>query len=182
MIGQHKRNFKLVPYQNDWNDHFKKEADLLISILGEKVLRIEHIGSTSIPGMSAKAIIDIMVGLENFVEADTLVASITHLGYVYIPEYEDVMPDRRYFEKMRDAQVSFHIHMVEKGREFWKRHLLFRDYLRENRDVADEYGLLKKKLAERDWKVTNDYAQAKTDFIRGVEEQARVSIDGGDSK
>ena len=85
MIGQYKRNFKLVPYQNDWNDHFKREADLLISILGEKVLRIEHIGSTSIPGMSAKAIIDIMVAVPSLKRSSDLILGLDNIGYVYKP-------------------------------------------------------------------------------------------------
>lgn len=64
--------------------------------------------------------------------------------------------------------------MVETGGEFWERHLLFRDYLKENPKTAAEYALLKKKLARRQWKDTNDYAEAKTQFVKGVEEQAWV--------
>jgi len=72
MIGQYKRDFKLVPYNEEWVDHFNREADLLKSILGIKALQIVHVGSTSIPGMSAKAIIDIMIAVSSLKRSSEL--------------------------------------------------------------------------------------------------------------
>jgi GrpB-like predicted nucleotidyltransferase (UPF0157 family) len=115
-----------------------------------------------------------MVGLRNFAEADSLVPKVVDLGYIYIREYEDVIPDRRFFRKMQNGKDTHHIHMVETGCEFWERHLLFRDYLRESPETAAEYALLKRRLARHQWKEANDYVEAKTQFIKGIEKQARV--------
>jgi len=164
----------VVEYNKEWPKLFDKEQDLLWKTLSETVVCIEHIGSTSVPGLAAKPVIDIMIGLRNFAEADGLVPKVVDLGYIYIRKYEDVMPYRRFFQKMQNGKYTHHIHMVEINHEFWERHLLFRDYLRKNPKTAGEYALLKKKLAKRQWKDTNDYTDAKTQFIKGIEEQARA--------
>jgi len=161
-------------YDKEWPKLFEQEQNLLLEALGKTAVCIEHIGSTSVPGLAARPVIDIMVGLRNFAEADSLVPKAVDLGYIYIREYEDVIPDRRFFRKMQNRKDTHHIHMVETSGEFWERHLLFRDYLRENPKIAAEYALLKKKLARHQWKDTNDYAEAKTQFIKGVEKQAWV--------
>ena len=137
-----------------------------------RIVRIEHIGSTSVCGLISKPIIDIMVGLRDFGGADSLVVSIVDLGYTYCPQYEDVMPNRRFFKKQNDVSATHHVHMVEIGSEFWGRHLLFRDYLRGNPAMAEEYALLKKELAKREWEDMNEFASAKTEFISRVEKQA----------
>lgn len=136
-------------------------------------MQIEHIGSTAVPGLAAKPIIDIMVGLENFALADSLVPRVTTLGYEYVQKYEAVMPLRRYFRRDTNGARSHHLHMVAVGGEFWERHLLFRDYLRQHPDVAADYAALKRQLAAREWHDVNDYADAKTEFIRSIEERAR---------
>jgi len=147
MIGQHKRNFKLVPYQNDWNDHFKREADLLISILGEKVLRIEHVGSTSIPGMSAKAIIDIMVAVPSLKRSSDLILGLDNIGYVYKPF--DTIPERMYFSKESPPEYrTHHLNLAKLESSFLKNQRLFRDYLKENDQLASEYIQLKESFAE----------------------------------
>lgn len=163
----------IVEYSQQWPKLFEQERNLLLSTLGEPVARIEHIGSTSVPRLASKPIIDIMVGLNDFDIADSLVPGVKELGYTYIPKYEDVMPDRRFFRKLQHNNVTHHVHMVKIDSTFWERHLLFRDYLRANPQVAVEYALLKKELALRDWNDSNDFAEAKTQFIKKVEEQAR---------
>jgi len=170
-------NVTIVDYSRGWPKLFEQERDLVIKVLkvlkvlGKAVARIEHIGSTSVPGLAAKPIVDIMVGLRDFADADDATPKIIALGYTYV-KYDDFM-ERRFFKKINQSSISYHIHMVEVDSPFWERHSLFRDYLRKNPNVAKEYGLLKKKLAKRGWKDTNDYADAKTQFIRKVEEQAR---------
>jgi GrpB-like predicted nucleotidyltransferase (UPF0157 family) len=163
----------VVEYNKEWPKLFDQERNLLLTELGKTAVCIEHIGSTSVPGLAARPVIDIMAGLRDFAEADSLVPKVTDLGYTYIREYEDVIPNRRFFRKTQNGKDTHHIHMVEIGSEFWERHLLFRDYLKENPETATEYALLKKKLARHQWKDTNDYAEAKTQFIKGIEEQAR---------
>lgn len=152
---------------------FEQERSLLISSLPGSAAQIEHIGSTAVPGLVSKPIIDIMVGLADFSVADSLVPSIVALGYTYFPEFEDVMPNRRFFKKLIDGAATHHIHMTEIDGEFWQRHLLFGNYLRENPETAKKYASLKKELAKQDWEDSNDFAIAKTEFISGIETLAR---------
>lgn len=162
----------VVEYNQHWRKMFEDEKQLLQTTLGEESAKIEHIGSTAVVGLAAKPIIDIMIGLPDFSVVNTFVPKIESLGYEYISKYEDEMPFRRYFAKNRDLVRTHQIHMVEIGSEFWERHLLFRDYLRQNPEVADEYAVLKKKLAAREWTDVNEYADDKTEFIKSIESRA----------
>ena len=166
----------IAEYSPVWREQFEQEKCLLEIAIGKNTGIVEHIGSTSVEGLAAKPIIDILIGLHDFSIAGSLIPKIKNLGYQYVPEFEDEMPDRRYFRKMAGGTRTHHIHMVEIGGEFWERHLLFRDFLRANRDVADEYAALKKELAETDWSDINEYADAKTAFIKDVENRARKQI------
>ena len=159
----------LVDYNSDWPQVLEQEHSLLLRTLGDSVAQIEHIGSTAVPGLTSKPIIDIMVGLTDFSMADSLVPKIVNLSYTYFPEFEDVMPNRRFFKKLFDDTATHHIHMTGIDSKFWQRHLLFRNYLRGNPKMAEEYASLKKELAKQDWKDSNDFAEAKTDFTKKVE-------------
>ena len=165
----------LVEYNSDWPKVFEQEYGLLFQTLSDSVTQIEHIGSTSVPGLLSKPIIDIMIGLADFSIADNLVPKIVSLGYIYFSEFEDVMPNRRFFKKLVDGTATHHIHMTEIDSKFWQRHLLFRNYLRSNPNAANEYAMLKKELSKQDWGDSNDFAEAKTEFIKNIEEQAKNS-------
>jgi GrpB-like predicted nucleotidyltransferase (UPF0157 family) len=164
----------IADYDPRWPDQFEIEARRIAHALGNLLIQIEHVGSTSVPGLAAKPRIDIMPGLSSEADLDKTIDPMTALGFRYISEYEDEMPFRRLFT--RDAhgdEIAVNIHTVAVGSEFWERHLLFRDYLRENPDVADEYARIKRELAPQ-FTVTNDYAGAKTEFITSVEQKARA--------
>lgn len=163
----------VVEYRPQWRKMFEEEKQLLQAVLSEDSTQVEHIGSTSVEGLAAKPIIDIMIGLPDFSAADQLVPLIEALGYLYFKKYEDEMPFRRYFARDIDGVRTHQIHMVEIGSEFWERHLLFRDYLRQNSETANEYAVLKKQLAESEWEDVNEYADAKTKFIKGIEIKAK---------
>jgi len=162
----------LFPYDNEWPRQFERERALLQDALGPAVAAIEHIGSTAVPGLIAKPIIDIMIGLADFDPADRLVPSLVKRGYTYIPQYEDLMPFRRYLEKWQEGRCTHHLHMVALGGEFWIRHLAFRDRLRREPAAAAAYAALKTGFALRDWRDGNEYAEAKTEFIRRMEKGA----------
>jgi len=164
----------IVEYRSSWQELFEQEKALLQNPLKGTASVIEHIGSTSVVGLAAKPVLDIMIGLPEFSIADGLVPKIVALGYDYVAKYEDVMPYRRYFKKKQQAATTHHIHMVQVGGEFWERHLLFRSYLRENPEALKEYASLKKALAEREWQDGNQYADAKTEFIRKIEDKAKT--------
>ena len=107
------------------------------------------IGSTAVPGLGAKPILDIMVGVSDLAKVEARITDLETAGYEYVPEYEAELPDRRYFRKPRTGTRRFHLHCVRLGGRFWSGHLLFRDYLRENPDVARAYFELKLDLASR---------------------------------
>ena len=113
----------LSEYDSQWPALFEREKAVLLSIIGPLNPTIEHMGSTSVPGLFSKPIIDIMVGLPDFGHADRLVPKIQVLGYTYISQYEDEMPYRRFFKKLEDKVATHHIHMVEINSDFWVRHL-----------------------------------------------------------
>lgn len=163
----------IAEYRPEWLEMFEDEKGALREALGEVAARIEHVGSTAVANLAAKPIIDIMVGLEDFSNADNLVPVIEALGYEYVKKYEEVMPFRRFFIKEQSGVRTHQIHMVAEGGEFWDRLILFRDYLRENARAAAEYAALKKELAEREWEDVNEYADAKTEFVRKAEGEAR---------
>lgn len=163
----------IVEYRPEWQKMFEEEKKVLQIALGEVSAQIEHIGSTAVAGLAAKPVIDVMVGLEDFSVADNFVPKIEALAYEYIQKYETVMPFRRFFTKEQAGIRTHQIHMVGIGSEFWERHILFRDYLRQDSSVAAKYASLKKELAEREWGDVNEYAEAKTEFIREIENEAR---------
>jgi GrpB-like predicted nucleotidyltransferase (UPF0157 family) len=162
----------LSEYREEWVQSFADQQALLAVALAEDAAAIEHIGSTSVPCLVAKPIVDMMIGLLDFTLADSVVPKIVALGYDYIAKYNAIMPYRRFFVRERQGVRTHHIHLVEIHCEFWNRHLLFRDYLRTHTEVMREYADLKKRLAEREWQDGNEYADAKTEFIRRIEKQA----------
>lgn len=130
-------------------------------------------GSTAVPGLAAKSVIDIMVGVRSLEDSPTLVQRLVGIGYEYVPEFERVMPVRRYFRKMRTRWRTHQIHLVERtNTAWWDRHLLFRDYLRENPEIAGEYAHLKYDLSYRFGEDREAYTDAKTDFISKVVRRA----------
>jgi GrpB-like predicted nucleotidyltransferase (UPF0157 family) len=166
----------IAEYSEDWPRLFQQEQALLSAALGEAATVIEHIGSTSVKGLAAKPIIDMMIGLSDFALADLMVPKIVALGYDYIAKYNAVMPYRRFLIREAGQSRTHQIHMVEVDSEFWNRHILFRDYLRANAQVMLEYAALKKQLAARDWEDVNEYADAKTEFIRSAEREAEIRL------
>lgn len=163
----------IVAYRPEWRALFEVEQRTLQAALGRVAAQIEHVGSTAVVGLVAKPIIDVMIGLEDFSLADQLVPEIEALGYEYVQKYETVMPFRRFFTKERAGARTHQIHMVGIGTEFWERLILFRDYLRRNGEAAARYAALKQELAARDWTDVNEYADAKTEFVRKIETEAR---------
>jgi GrpB-like predicted nucleotidyltransferase (UPF0157 family) len=163
----------LEPYNHNWQELFYQEKIALVNKLALYKIEIEHIGSTAIPGIYAKPVIDIMIGVDSlFIADEFLIPIIKTLDYEYISIYEQSIPDRRYFNKNLVDNIRTHqIHLVEYKSEFWNRHLLFRDYLRNNPKIAKEYEQLKLFLAKQ-YTDTNKYAAAKNSFIRKIEQEA----------
>ncbi|MDP4220595.1 MAG: GrpB family protein [Bacteroidota bacterium] len=147
---------------------FEAERLELMEAIGHYVADIQHIGSTSVRGLAAKPIVDILIGLRRLLDAQDCIMPIEALGYEYVPEYESVFPERRYFRKSTNGKRTHHIHMVELGSDFWKRHILFRDELRSDPIATKEYESLKRSLAVTFENDREGYTDGKTDFIEGI--------------
>jgi GrpB-like predicted nucleotidyltransferase (UPF0157 family) len=178
MVGQHKRVFELTPYQSIWVDHFNREADRIRTALGDKALQIEHVGSTSIPGMAAKPVIDIMVAVEKLTLSSDLILPLVSIGYEYFPV--DTVPGRMFFAReVRPEIRTHHLNLAEKGSTFWGNQLLFRDYLRKNDRLASEYIQLKKDFIEYYARTNHLDREWKTEFVAKVLEMAKIAISDG---
>jgi len=157
---------EIAEYDPAWPADYEREAALIVAALGDLLLEIEHVGSTAVPGLGAKPVIDIMAGVRAFADGERCVAPLEALGYLYKGEAD--VPGRHYFRKPLDGPASYHIHMAELGGDFWRRHLLFRDYLRAHPDAARDYYELKLRLAEEHRLDRLAYTEAKTGFIESA--------------
>jgi GrpB-like predicted nucleotidyltransferase (UPF0157 family) len=158
------RSIVVVPYDEAWPSLFVEEQTRIERALGPLVERIEHVGSTVVPGLASKPVLDIMVGVGSLREADHCIEPLVRLSYVY--RGEAGAPGRLFFRK--GDPRTHHLHIAEVGGEFWVDHLAFRDYLRTHPQTAREYARLKHELADRfraDWTA---YTGGKSDFILEV--------------
>jgi GrpB-like predicted nucleotidyltransferase (UPF0157 family) len=172
MIGQYKRDLTIVAYRPEWPALFKREATYLRRALGTKALQIEHIGSTSVPGLAAKPIVDMVVAVTSYAQAMALIPSLEEVGYLYRPH--DIIPDRLFLAKERAAEIrTHHLSLTEPDSGYWQKHLAFRDYLRSHDQVAAEYVNLKRQLAEEYARTGVLPSEGKTAFVAQVLELAR---------
>ena len=163
----------IVPYNPEWPTMFVAEKDRLLVIVESHVETIEHIGSTSVPGLAAKPVIDIIIGVDSLQAADThCLTPIQSLGYEYIQAFEKSMPRRRYFRKSDETGLRTHqIHLWEREDSEYERHMLFRDYLRAHPHEAADYERVKRDLMGKHNSV-GDYTDAKSAFIAPCQQRA----------
>jgi len=166
---------EICEYDTTWPLKFEEQKGDLLNAIGDKVVAIEHIGSTAVPGLGAKPIIDIMVGLQHLSDAEDCIEPLKRIGYEYVPELEAEIPERRYFHKgpSNVPKKHYHLHMAEIRGEFWNVQILFRDYLRTHSDSAKKYFELKKDLAAKYRLNREAYTEAKTSFIKSTIAKAR---------
>jgi GrpB-like predicted nucleotidyltransferase (UPF0157 family) len=165
---------KIVKYNPQWPVLYEKEKRLILEVIRHIILKIEHIGSTSVHDLGAKSTIDIMVAVNQLEDAERCIEPLQRIGYEYQPQHEISMPERRYFRKGDPPEQHYHLHMVELTSNFWRRHLLFRDYLRTHPEVAREYYELKKALADKYSSNHEGYTEAKTSFIESIVARAKI--------
>lgn len=161
------REVVIVGYDPRWPALFEAERERLLAAAPEAVLAVEHAGSTSIPGLAAKPIIDVLVTLRRFLN-DSEIASVCAPGHEYRGIEEDIQ--RQYFSKRKPP--AFHVHCYLPGNPEAARLRLFRDYLRTHPETAKAYEALKRELAARYRFERETYQEGKTDFVRAVERQA----------
>lgn len=159
----------LRPYDPAWRAAFQREAERLLADWPDLIVELHHIGSTSVPGLIAKPIVDIAVAVWQLQEVDLRAETLTGRGYEAMGEFG--IAGRRYFRKESDG-AGIHLHVFQAGDANIRRHLRFRDYLIAHPETAQEYANLKQELAKQEWETTSEYAEAKTEFIRGIEARA----------
>ncbi|UKS57263.1 GrpB family protein [Exiguobacterium acetylicum] len=163
------RQVIVLPYQSEWESEYAREAKRLQDVFGARLHRIHHMGSTSVPGLAAKPIIDILPVVNSLDEIEQFNESMEALGYEAKGEFG--MPGRRYFRKGGDERTH-HIHLYAVGNPEIERHLVFRDYLRAHPEEANAYGTLKEQLAATYPYDIEAYIAGKDAFVKELEHRA----------
>jgi GrpB-like predicted nucleotidyltransferase (UPF0157 family) len=182
-------------YNPNWAKSFLQIKSDLQDILSSLNPEIEHFGSTSVPGLAAKDVIDVMVGLESIDDLDKTILPMIQSNYIHYAIFDESTPDRRLFIGLKNKkhhplfQSTYlqeedvphdlinqhrlsHVHIWKKGNEGWVRHLAFRDYLKAHPQEKETYGKLKKELSLRQWKDGMEYNQHKHNYIQKTEKKA----------
>lgn len=164
---------EISEYDPAWPQIAARLAEAISTACADAVQRVEHIGSTSVPGLGAKPVIDLMPVLASFEDGARCVAPMEQLGYEYRGEYG--IPGRHYFPGHdEESGLRVHVHMLVDGSEEYRNHLLFRDYLREHPAEAAAYEAMKRTMAEEHAGDRQAYTDAKTPWITACLERARV--------
>lgn len=151
----------VVDYDASWSNQYEQEKQQILLDLGDTVTNIQHIGSTSVPGLAAKPVIDMLLGLKQIPPLPMQISSLEAIGYSYYGEFG--IPGRHYFRK--GIPHTHQVHAVLTDGEFWERHILFRDFLRNHPKAAQRYATLKRKLAQEFEYDRTSYTNNKTPLI-----------------
>jgi len=163
----------LARYDPTWTGAFSREAEQLLRAYGDLLLEVHHIGSTAIPGLVAKPVIDMLAVAPSVEALDARGEVFTALGYQVMGEFG--IPGRRYFRKDDLAGRRTHqVHAFAEGSDEIRRHLDFRDYLRAHPAIAEAYGTLKQRLASECNGDMRCYSDGKTAFIRDIDRRAAI--------
>ena len=170
MLGLKRGTVKLSPHQPEWSQLFIQEKDLLSKKLGKHIVAIEHVGSTAIPGIPSKPIIDINLSISPFnnVHLQELVPFLKTIGYTYMHEFTH----RYFFAKGPEESRTHHLNLVALDSAEWKNSILFRDYLRRHQKEREEYAQLKTELAQKFSQDRPSYTSAKEIFIEDIIKKA----------
>lgn len=168
MSGSSDAPVELVDHDPTWAELFEQERNRLAGIFDGQAVGIEHIGSTSVPDLRAKPIVDVLVGLRELELSDEQISAMEALGYDYLGEHG--LPGRLFFRK---SQRTHHVHVVAHAGEHWERQLTFRDALRTDADERRRYDEFKRRLAA-EGHPREVYTELKTPFIKEVEARARA--------
>jgi GrpB-like predicted nucleotidyltransferase (UPF0157 family) len=169
--GAERRAIIIADYDPQWPRRFEREAAKIRRALGPAALAIEHVGSTSVPGLAAKPIVDILLVVEDSSDEDAYLPELLGAGYVLRvrePGFEE-------HRMVRTPKKHVHVHIFSTGSREGERLLLMRDHLRHDKADRDLYASIKRELASRDWPTMQHYADAKTQVIQEILVRARRS-------
>ena len=167
------RRIEVVPYDKNWQLLFEQEATRVKQALGENCIQVHHVGSTSVPGLAAKPVIDMIPVVKDIARVDQSNEAMKALGYE--PQGEFGIPFRRYFQKGGDERTH-HVHVFEVGSPEVARHLAFRDWMRTHEDDKNMYAELKQNLAQQFPYDSLGYCNGKDAFIASIDAQASPSL------
>lgn len=165
------RKVEVAPYDDNWKLIFIQEANIIKNVLKQEIIRIDHIGSTAIPGIHAKPIIDIMGEVRKIERVDHYHQEMKKLGYE--AKGENGIPGRRFFIKGGDERTH-HVHIFQTGRVEIERHLAFRDYLIAHPEEAQKYSELKQHLAKQFPADIESYIEGKDAFVKEMNRKAMI--------
>jgi len=163
---------EIEPYNPEWAREFENEKNVIDAAINNSSAEVCHIGSTSIPGMPSKPIIDIMVGVDSYDDYPQIIEALEMIGYHCLGECG--RPGRIFFVKGELENNTNHLHLVLKGGRYWKEFILFRDYLKANSDLAAAYARIKKQLAERYKNDRTSYRICKSLFVDEILNEIRL--------
>ncbi|MDQ3685445.1 MAG: GrpB family protein [Acidobacteriota bacterium] len=165
------KKVEVVPHDPRWRDAYEAEAKHVAAGLGENVVAIHHIGSTAIPNIYAKPVVDLLGEVRDITKVDGRSSAMESLGYEVMGEYG--IPGRRYFRKdNREGNRTHHVHAFEADSSEVERHLAFRDYMIAHPDDAQRYSELKRKLADEHPQSMDGYMDGKDAFIKEMDRRA----------
>jgi GrpB-like predicted nucleotidyltransferase (UPF0157 family) len=170
-LKPHDAPITLVEYDPAWPKNFSREAKRIKAALGERAIMVEHVGSTSVPGLVAKPIVDILLAVANSADEPSYVPALEAAGYVLrIRE-----PDWHQHRLFKGPDTNINLHVFTQGSEEILRTLTLRDWLRTNEADRELYARSKKALASKNWKYVQNYADAKSEVIEEILERAKAS-------
>jgi GrpB-like predicted nucleotidyltransferase (UPF0157 family) len=167
MLGLASDIVEVVPHDRNWPVQYARERDHICRALGSSVLDVQHVGSTAVPGLAAKPIIDIAVAIDSLQHAAVVLPVLESLEYELHAEIQ--IPGEIFFRKRGGTH---HLHLLEEHSPYWENYLFFRDYLRKDAAGARRYLSLKKRLADRFARDRNSYTRGKARFIESVLQKA----------
>lgn len=167
------RKVEVVPFDPEWHRQFGEAAVEISRIFGNECIEIHHIGSTSVEGLSAKPVIDLLPVVRSIENVDAFNGKMADAGYM--AKGENGLPGRRYFQKGGNERTH-HVHIYEEGSPEINRHLAFRDYLRTHPEKAKEYGTLKEELAAEYPQDIKKYIAGKAELVSEIEKLAREEL------
>jgi len=162
-LGLESGTVRVVPYDPRWPLLFKEAAAALRQAIGPELIAIHHVGSTAVPGLPAKPILDILVAIPHFERGRSLVPRLAALGYEHRPD-EDI-PDRHYFRRRSGTTRTHHVSLAEPGSHHHRVTLAFRDALRRFPELAEQYAVLKAGLAAQYPRNREAYLEGKSAFV-----------------
>ena len=163
---------QIVPYDPHWPIEFARLRDHLLEAIGDLALTVEHVGSTAVPGLPAKPILDIDVVLGSAEHVPEAIARLWEIGYKHLGDLG--IAGREAFTSPSNAPVH-HLYVVVQGGEPWLNHIQFRDYLREHAEAVEAYASLKRSLAKKFRNDREEYTEAKTEFVHETLRKARMT-------